>query len=125
MPNDARISYAGKTIANPAAPQDCIDAAVGIGDYGNPVVLPDAFQSVACFRENLVPVRRVLGVFDQRVPNAIVEGAQILKKIRVKSPPEAVVDLASHHAGVEFQLRTPLEGVPLGERRMPVNTKRS
>ena len=120
MANDSRVGDAGETIENAATAEYGINLAVGIGDHGNRVLLPNPIERVTRPRQDLVPIRRALCVLDECVAYAIVEGVQVLKQVGVKGPPEAVIDLAAHQALVEFLFGAALQRLPGFERRVTV-----
>src|ERR1051326_607683 len=121
----AGVCDAGKTVADAATAEHGVNSAVGVGDHRNGILPAKAIQRVAGPRQDLVPVRGILRVLDQRIAHTIVQRTELLQQICMKGPPEAVVDSAAHQALIEFLLGAALERLPGLERGMLFGRQRS
>src|SRR5579862_9821879 len=86
--------------------------------------MPDSFERLARAGQHLVPIGRVASVFDERVAERDWL-LQLLEQVRVKNPPEAVIDPATLHLLVKFKLGLTFQRLPAFERGMEFNGKRS
>src|SRR5205085_1269789 len=101
-----------KTVADAATAEHGVNSAVGVGDHRNGVLPSKAVKCIPCTGQDLVPVRGILRVLDQGIAHAIVQPAALLQQIRMKGPPEAVIDSAAHQALIEFLLGAALQSLP-------------
>ena len=82
--------------------------------------LSNAFQGIARTGQDLIPVGRILRIRYQRIARAIVQSVQSLQQIRVKNPPEAMIDFAGDESLVKLILGPALQCLPALERWMAV-----